>query len=214
MVSPHSNGKFYDLHDLVKAGSSDCKGCSACCENMGDSIRLDPYDLYQLKIATGMEFEALIGQYIELSMQDGLIRVNLKMLEHTNSCAFLKDHRCSIHKNRPGLCRLFPLGRNYEDGKMNYLLLQDTCGRTMTKVKVSNWIGLPEIEKYHNFVIDWHYFQKDCQSVLATMADKESAKKINLFLLFQFFQKPYDLSRDFYEQFYERLTYIQSALEK
>ena len=47
---------------------------------------------------------------------DGLIIPHLKMNVNTDSCTYLnKNGRCSIHPFRPGFCRLFPLGRYYEN---------------------------------------------------------------------------------------------------
>ena len=43
-----SDGKLYSRDDMVKAGCDDCRGCSACCHGMGNSIVLDPYDVYRL----------------------------------------------------------------------------------------------------------------------------------------------------------------------
>ena len=42
-----SDGKLYSRDDMVKAGCDDCRGCSACCHGMGNSIVLDPYDVYR-----------------------------------------------------------------------------------------------------------------------------------------------------------------------
>lgn len=44
-----SDGKRYGANDLVKVGCDDCRGCSACCNGMGDSIVLDPMDVYRLE---------------------------------------------------------------------------------------------------------------------------------------------------------------------
>lgn len=37
-----SDGKRYGANDLVKVGCDDCRGCSACCNGMGDSILSSP----------------------------------------------------------------------------------------------------------------------------------------------------------------------------
>ena len=42
-----SDGRLYSSSDMVKADCGDCKGCSACCQGMGSSILLDPYDIYR-----------------------------------------------------------------------------------------------------------------------------------------------------------------------
>lgn len=47
-INEISDGKRYGLNDLVKADCADCSGCSACCRGMGNTIVLDPWDLFQL----------------------------------------------------------------------------------------------------------------------------------------------------------------------
>ena len=37
-----SDGRLYELNDMVKADWQDCAGCHDCCEGMGDSVVLDP----------------------------------------------------------------------------------------------------------------------------------------------------------------------------
>lgn len=39
-----SDGRLYELNDMVKADCQDCAGCHDCCEGMGDSVVLDPMD--------------------------------------------------------------------------------------------------------------------------------------------------------------------------
>ena len=43
-----SDGRLYELNDMVKADCQDCAGCHDCCEGMGDSVVLDPMDVYRL----------------------------------------------------------------------------------------------------------------------------------------------------------------------
>ena len=211
MLNPHTDGKFYDCHDMVRAGSSNCKGCSACCQNMGDSIVIDPLDAYRLCGAMQLPFEKMIGNYIALGVVNGMILPHLKMTETNNCCGFLENGRCSIHEYRPGLCRLFPLGRNYEDGKLNYILLKDTCNRDMVKVKVADWIGEKQIRINQKFIVDWHYFVKNMQQILNSIEETEKLNQINMYLLHQFYLKPYDHQEDFYTQFYERLEAINKV---
>ena len=106
-----SDGKLYELNDLVKADCNDCKGCYACCQGMGQSIQLDPLDIYHLTTGLHTTFEQLLGSAIELNVVDGVILPNLKMSEEKDACVFLNEEgRCGVHAFRPGICRLFPLG--------------------------------------------------------------------------------------------------------
>ena len=44
-----SDGKLYGANDMVKADCQDCTGCSDCCQGMGDTLVLDPLDVYRLR---------------------------------------------------------------------------------------------------------------------------------------------------------------------
>ena len=43
-----TDGKKYHKNDMVRLGCNDCDGCSACCQGMGESIVLDPWDIHML----------------------------------------------------------------------------------------------------------------------------------------------------------------------
>ena len=201
-----SDGKLYTLNDMVKAGCNDCKGCSACCQGMGSSIVLDPLDVYRLCQNLGLTFEQLFAEKLELQVVDGIVLPNLKMGGEKEQCAFLNEEgRCSIHAFRPGICRLFPLGRYYENGSFQYFLQIHECkNQNRTKVKVRKWIDTPDVARYEKFVADWHYFLLDLQENLQKMTNENEIKQISMRMLKEFYLIPYDTDRDFYEQFEER----------
>ena len=74
-----SDGKRYEGNDLVKADCGDCEGCSACCQGMGSSILLDPYDIKRMEEGLCMDFNQLMAGHIELNVVDHVILPNLKM---------------------------------------------------------------------------------------------------------------------------------------
>ncbi len=205
-ISEISDGRFYDVNDMAKLGCADCSGCSACCHGMGSSIVVDPYDFYRLSKKLGKGFEELLAEHLELNVVDGLVLPNLKLTGDNEACTFLNaEGRCSIHDARPGICRLFPLGRVYENNDFKYFLQVDECHKkNRTKVKIAKWVDTPDYERYREFVIDWHYFLNDMEK----MASGEDAKRYVMLILNVFYVKPYDLERDFYEQYYSRRTLI------
>ena len=229
-----SDGRLYGKNDMVKAGCGGCKGCSSCCSGMGNSVILDPFDIFRLTTGLGMTFEMLLDGKIELNVVDGIILPNLKMSEGNETCAFLNDEgRCSIHGYRPGICRLFPLGRYYEElpegqvaGKRPWVPGKEGMARTFryflqvhecpapnkTKVKVEKWMDTPNLSLYEAFINDWHYFLEDVQERLAQESD-EGIKNINLFLLKLFYIRPYEEKIDFYPQFKERMANAKEVLD-
>lgn len=201
-----SDGKRYTRNDLARLGCNDCMGCSSCCEKMGDTIVLDPLDVRRITKHLNNDFQSLIGSYIDLRIVDGVCLPGIKMNDTTNACGFLKDGRCSIHSIRPGICRLFPLGRAYEDGSFYYFLQKDECEvKNRSKVKISKWIGEDDIESYEEFVLNWHNFLIRIREMVAKMDDLEEIRAASMTVLGNFFVASYDDTRDFYEQVYERI---------
>lgn len=208
-----SDGNLYGPNDMVKADCGDCKGCSACCHGMGESIVLDPYDVYRLTKGLSLSFEALLEDKIELNVFEGMILPNLKMSGKNEACAFLNEEgRCSIHSIRPGICRLFPLGRYYENGGFQYFLQIYECkNENRTKVKVKKWIDTPDLKQNEMFILTWHDFVDKIQTKMMQVADDALFKKVNMFLLQQFFIERYN-EEDFYKQFEERLEKAKTVI--
>ncbi len=206
-----SDGKLYDSNDMVKLDCNDCQGCSACCRGMGHTIILDPYDIYQLTMHFNSTFQQLLQMQIELNLFDGIILPNLKMTEEEDCCSFLTNEgRCSIHSYRPGLCRLFPLGRYYENNTFQYFLQVHECQKTnRTKMKVSRWVGITNIKEYENFINVWHDFINLMQEQFMFHADDLTRKSLNVLILNTFFLTPYQTDLSFYSQFQTRMKDIQ-----
>ena len=211
-LSEISDGKLYDANDMVKADCKGCDGCSACCRGMGKSIVLDPLDVHRLTTGLGVPFEALLSQHIELNVVDGLILPNLKMTESADACPFLNAQgRCSIHAYRPGICRLFPLGRFYENDSFQYFLQVHECPKpSKAKIKVYKWLDTDDIRTYEQFISDWHYFLKALQERIAGMEDQTQIRSICMYVLQQFYLAPCE---DFYEAFQGRLNEAKRHFE-
>lgn len=210
-----SDGKLYSANDMAKISCHDCAGCSSCCRDMGQSIWLDPYDVYQLTKNLGKTFEELLAREVEFHVEDGLILPNIKMVgEGEPACGFLnKEGRCSIHAFRPGYCRLFPLGRNYEDGKLNYFVLKDACpAPNKSKVKINKWLSIPNLKVHEKFLVEWHDLTKMLRGYYAEQTQEEAMiKAINMKFLQIFYLTPY-VEEDFYEVFQKRMDEMKTFL--
>lgn len=197
---------LYNANDMAKLGCNECSGCSSCCRGMGQSILLDPYDIFMLQKATGQTFAQLMQDKIELHVEDRLILPSIRMQDDTDACGFLnREGRCGIHAYRPGLCRLFPLGRNYDEKGLRYFLLEDACRvQNRTKVKIKKWLEIGALSKYEEFLIAWHDLRKEVQTQIMERQEDGFTQKVNVRLLETFYQNPYDTGDDFYAQFEER----------
>ena len=209
-LSEISDGKLYTGNDMVKADCRGCAGCSSCCQGMGSSIILDPLDIFRLTGHLSKSFEQLLEEALELNVVDGIILPNLKMTGKDERCVFLSpDGRCTIHKVRPGFCRLFPLGRYYENHSFRYFLQIHECPKPdKSKIKIKKWLDIENFRQYEKFTADWHYYLKERQEIAMRSEGREGAnlvKKLSMDILRQFFVRPYERETDFYTQIYARM---------
>ncbi len=207
-----SDGKLYRANDMVKADCQDCRGCSACCYKMGNSIILDPLDIYRITLGLGCSFEELLNEKMELNIVDKIILPNIKMSQNQERCPFLnEEERCSIHALRPSVCRLFPLGRYYEETGFRYFLQIYECKKkNRSKIKVSKWIDTPNLKENETFVWNWHAFLKEMEEKIEQSTDENLMKNIDFFILKNFYARPYDPEEEFYPQFWRRLEEARS----
>lgn len=215
--------KQFTSRDMAKIGCHDCQGCFSCCQGMGDTVVLNPYDVYELEKHLGKTFEKLLQKEIALHTENGMILPHISMETEKETCIFLNEQgRCSIHSFRPGLCRLFPLGRNYDYPEQDpdlegdavgfhYFILEEACPKKdKTKVKIDKWLGVSRLSTHEAFILTWHNFCKYVQKKIETlMMDPEQEtyiKQINLFILQLFYGKTWDMEQDFYKQMEDRLA--------
>ena len=249
-ISDIFDGHFYGPEDPAPVGCGDCAGCSACCRNTGDTIILDPYDMYMLCRGTGKTFQQMLEREIEIRLVDGLVLPNLmqhhefplrmekmhgarKMPERPASeaktclreeagaqesgdhCPFLSAAgRCTIHSFRPGLCRLYPLGRYYREGGFVYICQKDECReREKTPVRVRDWLGVEDLPRYEAFLLGWHDFKKQGEAAMERLTPK-SRESVRRYILQIFYVHPWLSDVDFYAQYEARLEVCRDALKE
>ena len=208
-----SDGRLYSSGDMVRADCRDCEGCSECCRGMGSSIILDPMDVWRLQKGIKKGFQALLEEgKIELNMADGMILPNLKMDAEREACPFLDGQgRCSVHDCRPGLCRLFPLGRYYEENGFRYFIQIHECRKQdRGKIKIKKWLGIPNLKAYENYILEWHGFLNQCEDALETLSE-ENVRILELYVLRRFYETAYMVADEngFYEEFSARMEEVK-----
>lgn len=215
-VEEISDGRSYRPDDLVKIGTNGCLGCSDCCR-MDALIVLDPWDVFQLQKGTGKRLEELLNLTVRLEVIDGLIQPVLNMAD--GICPYLgADGRCGIHAFRPGICRLYPLGRSWGEGDFTYILQVGECTHcTGSKVKVKKWLGIPGLSRYEDYCRTWHRFLKAAQA----LCDEEDASaqtssgSLRKIVCMQILEKCYlagfDTEQDFYPQFEKQLEQASAS---
>lgn len=83
-----------------------------CCRNL--NLALTPYDILRLKKSLGLTSSDFLDQFaiIKPNEQNGFPAVLLKMMaDEGQPCPFVTPTGCRIYDDRPGACRIYPLGR-------------------------------------------------------------------------------------------------------
>lgn len=209
-----SDGRLYDIKDMVKADAGGCQGCSACCHDVGDLVELTPFDVYEIKRGTGYDFSALLDKKVVLKEEGKLKLPHLINKGPNKACGFLSEKgRCTIHDYRPSICRLFPLGRVYEGESFKYFLQVNACVKPkLDKVKVKKWIGIDNYKENKAFIVSWYQFLKAIAFRVKFIRDKEALNQVNSYIIQTFYDCSLDEKMDFYTYFNKVLPQAKQTL--
>ena len=202
-----SDGKMYDIEDIVKADTGGCNGCSACCHSVGELVVLTPFDAYEIASHLKISFDELLVDNIWLRENNKILLPHLKMHGDSERCSFLNEEgRCTIHGHRPNICRLFPLGRVYEEDSFKYFLQVSGCVKSDLKnVKVKEWIGIENYSENKTFILEWYHLLKALTFRLKFVRDEGEKNAISEYLLDTFYRITLKDGEDFYAVFSKRL---------
>lgn len=101
----------------------------ACCSDL--TLMLLPYDVLRLRRRLGLGSREFLDSHTETKVDPdtGVPRVQLKMGEDApHLCPLVKDGGCTVYEDRPGACRMFPLGRAAARGAAVALGAGRACG--------------------------------------------------------------------------------------
>ena len=100
----------FHYHDSLF--SYQCNICKKCCHGKG--IQVNPYEAMRLAECLGISTSDFREKYLNHQF--------LRHKDNSDACIFLSDKGCTVHKDRPLVCRLYPLGRiTTENGEDLYI---------------------------------------------------------------------------------------------
>lgn len=209
-----SDGNLYEVDDHVAADTGGCNGCNVCCHDIGDLVVLTPFDIYEMKRCLKLSFEELLKEHVWLRNTGKIVLPYLKMKGEDKACSFLSEQgRCTIHGYRPGICRLFPLGRLYETDDFKYFLQINSCvKRDLKEVKIREWLGIQDYDENKAFLICWHQMIKALGFRLKFVRDEKELAEINRTLLELFYIRDFTSEDNFYDVFFKEVGAAKNKL--
>jgi Fe-S-cluster containining protein len=105
-------------YDLTRESSFSysCNRCKKCCHDK--RIRVSPYEVLRLARNLRLTTKEFIAQFTE---EGGTI---LRFRSEDGGCSLLGEEGCTVHADRPGACRIYPLGGFFQlDGPETFALV-------------------------------------------------------------------------------------------
>ncbi len=97
--------KYFSAEARAEPFGFICSRCTHCCHDK--LIQMNPYEIARLAANQGVGTEEFRKRFT----QDGE-GLYLARTEEDNACVFLGPQGCTVHPDRPLVCRLYPLGRH------------------------------------------------------------------------------------------------------
>lgn len=196
-----------------------CDGCGKCCENRDDII-LSGLDLYQLtsflKRKNTLEF---IREFciVTIGQNSKIPLCLLKSVGYERRCPFLmKNKKCKVHKVKPSVCALFPLGRSYnpQTGEIHYMLQDIDCGLNDHSQSVQEWIDAFHLEQTMDTYKKWSVMITDLSGTMREIPDLSSEDTVNLLLNMVFHELYFYVpERPFESQLDEHRNHVKKLCE-
>jgi Fe-S-cluster containining protein len=96
-----------------------CSRKGTCCH--GNRVILNPWELHQLAKAKKMTAKDFRNRYTKYGGIQLKFDGKIGWADKPACSQYVEHFGCSVHKGRPLACRLFPLGRQLQSGKANYI---------------------------------------------------------------------------------------------
>lgn len=193
-----------------------CNQCGRCCINREDII-LSPMDIFRMSKELRITPAEFYKQYCVFNIGDHtrMPIVRLASVGKDQRCVLLKNCKCSVHKVKPAVCAMFPLGRyialdkgdyskeGIANSKVQYLMQPLDCGDDSEEQTVREWLSCFDINLEDVCFVLWHQTIAQYESKIKkqervqdmmTMMEIWQIIRVILYLA-------YDTSKEFLPQF-------------
>lgn len=203
-----------------------CDMCGKCCINRED-ILLNAKDVYNMAKELQMEPADMVKKYCEAYIGESsrIPIVRIKPRGSIKRCPLMKDHKCSVHRAKPTVCAMFPIGRcikldaNNRDAKLGvgdikYIFTNPGCGDASETHTVREWLGEFGIPMEDEFFLAWNQMISELGAIFhkgeKVLSEEGMLAVWNLTYVKIYLD--YDMSKDFMPQFKENAAEILAVM--
>ncbi len=202
-----------------------CTHCGGCCTHQ-EELLLNPLDLFRMAVELGITVEQWLEQYGEyyIGEDSRMPIVRIRPQGETRRCPLLKNNKCSVHKVKPSICGLYPLGRTvrYEQDKQGnpdmkkaeviYFHNGCFCGSQTGKQTVKEWLDKFHLLKSESFFIQWSQVVMETSQFLHWQEKKfmdQDIMNMAWDMVFGLLYVRYDTGEEFQPQFEQNVQELK-----
>ncbi|MBM3300721.1 MAG: YkgJ family cysteine cluster protein [Deltaproteobacteria bacterium] len=187
-----------------------------CCGKL--ELMLTPYDLLRLKERLAVSSGDFLDQYCTIRWRTphGFPEVMMNMdAANDNRCPFVTPKGCSVYEDRPGACRIYPLGRASTSHPLHgqrtefyFVVREEHCRgfEQHREWKVQDWLvdqGMEEYNRINDLLMELYVqrtkrreVQPGPQHVQMFMMACYNTERFRAFVFDSPFLKKFDLGED------------------
>lgn len=168
-----------------------CTMCGKCCTHRED-ILLNPFDIYRMAKELNMQPHEFFNKYCDTYLGGDSRMVIVRILPRgtIRRCPLMRNQKCMVHKVKPSVCALFPVGRALKanvgdtadtmDFEVEYFIQDIHCGDPSEPHTVREWLS------DFDYLLDVEFFKKWTKmiryygSVIKTILKNENEENIDL----------------------------------
>lgn len=194
-----------------------CTHCGGCCVHQEDLL-LNPLDLFRLAKELEITVEQWLDQYGEcyIGEESRMPILRIRPQGETRRCPLLKNNKCSVHKAKPSVCGLYPLGRSVryvldelgnpdmEKSKVMYFHSGCSCGNQNGHQTVREWLEEFHLLESESFFLQWSYVVAETSQFLRGLEKvitNQDIMNLAWSMVFGLFYVQYDTEKAFRLQF-------------
>lgn len=180
-----------------------------CCADL--KLVLTPYDILRMKKRIGLPSHEFLEQHTETTLEPRrrFPNVTLKMMgnEH-RTCPFVTPKGCTIYEDRPGACRIYPIGRaalkphGEQVARERFFMVQEKhcLGFQANKEwTIDAWMVSEGVDEYNTMNDQWLEIVTSSKSL---GPERDVSRKIQMF-----FMASYNLDR--FREFVFRSRFLE-----
>ena len=196
-----------------------CKMCGNCCKRRSEPILMSGMDIFRIARELGRTPEDVLERYMRGYLgDDSHVPIFVLKEQVDGSCSLLRDKRCIVHKSKPVVCAIHPLGRLFsgEDNQIHYFTQDSVCPRGKSNGQewtLKAWLehfGIPETNSMSNA---WFKLLTGVSTVTSKMA-KEDINDQMIWLMVTGMYVAYDISKPYEEQAENNMTMLAKLFKK